>query len=334
MIHLINPSTDPYFNLALEEYLLMNEFDLNDYFLLWQDRPVVVVGRNQNTLEEINLEAIRSQGVEVVRRLSGGGAVYHDEGNLNFTFIVNDENRSAFDFARFTEPVIETLDKMGIKAENSGRNDITIAGKKFSGNAQCRFKHRLLHHGTLMFDCRIEDMVKVLNVSPDKIVSKGVKSVRSRVTNISEHIKQPVSLEQFKDLLVQTVRDGGYLQGDRQLSKSELLEINKLRQKKYISWDWVYGNSPPFNIQRKKTFPWGTVDLRLDIKNGLIEKCKIYGDFFSNRDVTELGRDLTGTPYRQPDIDHKLAVMDLNSYFPAANPGEIEGLIGDGLVIK
>lgn len=334
MIQLINPSTDPFFNLALEEYLLMNESDSNDYFLLWQDRPVVVVGRNQNTLEEINPEAVKSQGVEVVRRLSGGGAVYHDAGNLNFTFIVNEENRAGLDFARFTGPVIKTLARMGIKAENSGRNDITIGGRKFSGNAQCRFKHRLLHHGTLMFDCRIEDMVKVLNVSPDKIVSKGVKSVRSRVTNISEHLKQPVSLQEFKDLLVQTVRDEGYLQGERQLSKSELLAIKTLRQDKYISWDWVYGNSPPFNIQRKKTFPWGTVDLRLDIKNGLVAGCTVYGDFFSNRDVNELGRFLAGTPYRRPDIDQKLAAIDLYSYFPAANSGEIEGLICDGLVSK
>lgn len=327
MINIINPSTDPCFNLALEEYLLMNERDNNDYFLLWQDRPVVVVGRNQNTLEEINLEVIKRKRVEVVRRLTGGGAVYHDEGNLNFTFIVNDETRAAFDFARFTEPIIKTLGQMGIKAENSGRNDITIEGRKFSGNAQCRWKHRLLHHGTLMFDCKIENMVEVLNVSQEKIISKGVKSVRSRVTNISEHLEKPMTMEQFKDMLIQTVKEDGFLEGDRQLTAAEMQAVEALRQEKYTNWYWVYGNSPAYNIQRKATFPWGTVDVRMHIDNGLIVGCMVYGDFFSNGDMNEFGSLLLGVPFCEEDIKNKLANIDYRGYFPAAEPGEIEKLI-------
>ncbi len=327
MINIINPSKDPYFNLALEEYLLMNEHDHEDYFMLWQDRPVVVVGRNQNTLEEINQEVINNKGIAVVRRLSGGGAVYHDEGNLNFTFIVNDESRANFDFARFTAPIIKTLGEMGVKAENSGRNDITIAGKKFSGNAQCHWKNRLLHHGTLMFNCNIEAMVEALNVKKEKMISKGVKSVRSRVTNISEHIHIPVSMEQFKEVLTQTIRADGFLQHERQLSEQEIRTVEVLRQEKYISWDWVYGNSPPFNVQRSATFPWGTVEVRMYIEDGVVVGCKVYGDFFSNGDINQFTSALHGVPYREEDIKSRLASININNYFPASNPGQIEKLV-------
>jgi lipoate-protein ligase A len=326
MINIINPSTDPFFNLALEENLLMNEHHQEDIFMLWQDRPVVVVGRNQNTLKEINLDVVKRKGIAVVRRLTGGGAVYHDAGNLNFTFIVNDERRTGFDFTRFTEPIITTLGQMGIKAENSGRNDITIAGKKFSGNAQYRWKNRLLHHGTLMFDCRIEDMVEVLNVDQKKIISKGVKSVSSRVTNIREQLSQDVSMQQFKAILLQTVKADGLLQNERQLSEAELVAIERLRQEKYMSWDWVYGHSPAFNVRRSRAFSWGTVEVGMYIEKGLIQACRIYGDFFTNDDINELTSALQGLPYRAEEIRRQLAGMNLSSYFPAAHADEIEKL--------
>jgi lipoate-protein ligase A len=326
MINIINPSTDPFFNLALEEYFLTDEHHQEDIFMLWQDRPVVVVGRNQNTLQEINLEVVKGKGIAVVRRLTGGGAVYHDAGNLNFTFIVNDERRSGFDFARFTEPIIKTLAQMGIEAENSGRNDITIVGKKFSGNAQCRWKNRLLHHGTLMFDCQIEDMVEVLNVDQAKIISKGVKSVSSRVTNIREHLKQDVTMQQFKAVLLRTVKADGLLQNERQLSEDECLAVERLRQEKYMSWDWVYGHSPAFNVRRSRAFPWGTVEVGMYIENGLIKACRIYGDFFTNDDINELTSALQGLPYRTEEIMRQLKGMNLCSFFPAAQADEIEKL--------
>lgn len=327
MINLINPSTDPYFNLALEEYLLRHKTE--EYFLLWRDRPVVVVGRNQNTIEEINQDVVKSKGIAVVRRLSGGGAVYHDPGNLNFTFIINEQSQMSFDFARFTEPVIKTLQKMGIEAENTGRNDISIAGKKFSGNAQCRWKNRLLHHGTLMFDCKIEELAEVLNVNPAKISSKGVKSVRSRVTNISEHLHTPFSMEQFQAILTETVRADGFLEQDMQLSESELQAVTRLREQKYSSWAWNYGNSPAFNVQHSATYPWGTVDIRMYIVQGLVMDCKLYGDFFSDGDLMEFAQHFIGLPYEEEAINKKLASVDLQSYFPAANPGEIKRLLYD-----
>jgi len=325
MINLINSSTDPYFNLALEEYLLCEKQE--EYFLLWQDRPVVVVGRNQNTLEEINLAAIRSKGVEVVRRLTGGGAVYHDLGNQNFTFIINEQSKLSFDFARFTQPVIKTLQKMGVNAENTGRNDISIAGKKFSGNAQCRWKNRLLHHGTLMFDCRIEDMAEVLNVKAEKISSKGVKSVRSRVSNIREHLQDEFSMEEFKALLTRTVREEGVLEQDRALSEAEIYRVESLRDQKYETWEWNYGSSPPFNVKHCETFPWGTLDIRLEVVHGLIKACTVYGDFFSDADMVEFTRHLQDVPYNAKAVYEKLAAIDLHHYFPAAQPGEIERLL-------
>jgi lipoate-protein ligase A len=323
----MNHSTDPYFNLALEEYLLLDRDHQEEYFMLWQDRPVVVVGRNQNTLKEINLDLVRSKGVEVVRRLSGGGAVYHDYGNLNFTYIINDENHIGFDFARFTGPIIDTLGQMGIKAENSGRNDITINGRKFSGNAQYRWKNRLLHHGTLMFDSCIEEMAAVLNADTDKFVSKGVNSVRSRVTNIREHLASEVSLEQFRMVLLQTFRAKGMLAEERPLTDNERLAVEKLRREKYNSWDWVYGSSPSFNVQSSARFSWGKVEIGMYIENGFIKDCRIYGDFFTNADIDQLSASLQGLPFRTEDVSNRLIELDLNVYFPAALPGEIETLI-------
>jgi len=175
MLEIINRSNDPFFNLALEEYLLDNPEIKEDIFLLWQNRPVVVVGRNQNTIEEINQRFIQDKGIEVVRRISGGGAVYHDLGNINFTFIVNDAPSLTLDFTRFTAPVIRALQTIGVKAEDQGRNDISIDGRKFSGNAQCRQQGRLMHHGTILFDTNLEDMEQALTVDSTKISSKGVR---------------------------------------------------------------------------------------------------------------------------------------------------------------
>lgn len=327
MIFIENRSTDPCFNLAMEEYVLMNLTQLDDVFFLWQDEPTVVVGKNQNTIEEINRSYIKEQDVNVVRRLSGGGAVYHDLGNLNFTFIVNEEHKNSFDFQKFTRPVIEALDTIGIKAENNGRNDITIEGRKFSGNAQYRYHNRLLHHGTLLFDSRLEDMVEALNVSEDKISSKGIKSVRSRVTNISEHLQKAMDVSEFREILKNAIWKSAEQAIEYKLSESDLKVIENLRDNKYRSWEWVYGSSPAFNLQRSRRFDWGNLDIRLNVKNGYIADCAFYGDFFTNADISELGRKLSAAAMEEDSLRQKVREIDLRSYLPAIDEEEFITLL-------
>ncbi|SHG80688.1 lipoate-protein ligase [Thermosyntropha lipolytica DSM 11003] len=322
MIKINNTSQDPYFNMALDEYATKN-FLKGTVFYFYQNKPTVVIGRHQNAFEEVNLDFVRERGIEVVRRISGGGAVYHDLGNLNFTFIADAGSYTSFDFVKFTRPVIKALAKIGIKAEHTGRNDITIAGKKFSGNAQYRYKNRVMHHGTILFAVNIEDMVQALNVDPDKIVSKGVKSVRSRVTNISEHLTSPLSLEEFKEILTATILEEEDFNQEYALTEEDLRAINELRDKKFKTWEWIYGTSPHFNVQKKMRFDWGSLDIRLDVEKGIIKGCKIYGDFFAARDIEELERLLTGTRYEEEDIKAKLEAVKVADYLPAATAEDI-----------
>jgi len=323
MLEIINTSTDPFFNLALEEYLLNRQDIKEDIFLLWQNRPVVVIGRNQNTVEEINQEFIRSRGIEVVRRISGGGAVYHDLGNLNFTFIADDEPGLKLEFTRYTAPVIKALEIIGIKAEDQGRNDITIQGRKFSGNAQCRLHGRVMHHGTILFDSDLEDMQEALTVDPAKISSKGVRSVRSRVTNIKEHAPS-LTIEEFMDILKNTIDK---TRDCRELHPTELSAVESLRDNKFRSFEWVYGSSPPFNVRKSRRFDWGGIEFCIEVKKGNITECKIYGDFFATRDVGSIERQLLGLRYRNEDMRHALETLNLPSYIPGADPKEIADLL-------
>ncbi len=327
MIEIINTSVDPYFNLALEEYAIKEMDPKDDLFILWQDEPTVVVGRNQNTLEEINRDYIKQNNIHVVRRLSGGGAVYHDSGNLNFTFIVSEKQTTGFNFTRFTRPVIKALEELGINAEDNGRNDITIKGKKFSGNAQFRYHQRTLHHGTILFDSNLDDVSSALNANPEKIISKGVKSVRSRVTNISEWLAEPLSIYAFKNILNDTIlREEEYVE-KHYLTEADLAAVNSLRESRYFRWEWNYGSSPPFNIQKTARFKWGNIDIRLLIKKGRILTCKIYGDFFASRDITGLENSLRGVFYKEEEIGALLNQIDIKTYLPAAETGEIIGLL-------
>lgn len=199
--------TDPSINLALEEYVLQNFGEKDTYLLFYINKPSIIIGRNQNTIEEINTNYVDDNGIKVVRRLSGGGAVYHDEGNLNFSFITKDDGDSFQDFAKFTKPVVEALNKLGVPAELQGRNDLVADGRKISGNAMFSTKGRMFSHGTLMFDSEIEHVVSALNVKKEKIESKGIKSIRSRVVNISEFLEEKITMNEFKDLILRHIFD-------------------------------------------------------------------------------------------------------------------------------
>lgn len=326
MIEVVNRSTDPYFNMALEEHIIMNLPAAGSYFMLWQNQPAVIIGRNQNTLEEINSHYVETQGIKVVRRMSGGGAVYHDFGNLNFTFVV-DANQDFAHFDKFTSPVITALQRIGIEAENNGRNDITIAGRKFSGNAQFKHRDRLLHHGTILFDTNIEKMVQALNPGIQKINSKGIKSVRSRVTNISEHLPGSVTLDEFKQLLTEEVLLQESANGTYLLRDFDLITITNLRNHKYTSWDWIFGTSPPYNLRKSGSFTWGNIDIRMEIRRGVISESKIFGDFFALDDMAELEIGLIGTRYQEDKLIKRLAEIGISRFLPASNENEIAQLM-------
>lgn len=326
MLEIINNSNDPYFNLALEEYVAKN-IKVEALFIIWQNSPVVVVGNNQNTLEEVNMDFLKANNIELVRRISGGGAVYHDLGNINFTFVAALGKKVGFDFERFTAPIIKTLDKIGIKAEHNGRNDITIAGRKFSGNAQFRHKNRVMHHGTLLYDVNLEDMVEALNVSEEKIIAKGVKSVRSRVTNIKEHLKQDLSVEEFKELLLENLRIEAGIEGIYKLNDDDWHKVQELYETKYKTWDWNIGKSPDYNMKKQKRFAWGSIEFRFKIINNIIHNCKIYGDFFAAQDISILEAEFTGLNYEETAIQSLLNKKVITEFLPNTNPDEILELI-------
>ena len=267
MIYIKNDDNRPQFNLALEQYVFesLNQFD--KIFLLWINEPSIIVGKNQNTIEEINLDYIKENNINVVRRLSGGGAVYHDYGNLNYTIISKSKETSAFNFEAFSRPVIEVLAKLGVEAEFTGRNDIVIDGRKFCGNAQYMKKGRVLHHGAMLFDTDLNVLGKALKVSKDKIESKGVKSVRSRVTNIKEHLKDDITVEDFKQLLLEHMFRNDKDIKEYKLTEEDYANINKLMEERYSTWEWNFGESPEFNINKSNRFPAGKVEVKIHVED-------------------------------------------------------------------
>jgi len=308
--------TRPQVNLALEEYALRNFGESEDYLLFYVNEPSIIIGRNQNTLEEINDEYVRNNGIHIVRRMSGGGAVYHDLGNLNFSFITKYKQENLNNFLKFNKPVIRILKEMGVPAEMSGRNDILADGKKISGNAQFSTGKRMFSHGTLLFNSDLGEVANALNVKMSKIQSKGHKSVRSRVSNIIEFLEtNNMELPDFK----QRILDGLYQDREKfetyKLTEDEWKSVHELKEEKYGNWDWNYGKSPKFNIQRTKRFPVGEIDLRLDVQKGHIKNLKIYGDFFGKEGVHEVEDLLQGVRYEPEDIAASIKKIDVTDYF-------------------
>ena len=312
---------DPRVNLAIETYLLQN-MPLDEPILLFYiNEPSIIIGRNQNTIEEINKEYVDEKGIHVVRRLSGGGAVYHDFGNLNFSFIMPDDGNSFRDLKKLTEPIVEALHKLGIEgAQLKGRNDLVIEDKKFSGNAMYSTNGRMFAHGTLMFDSDIDEVVNALKVKKDKIASKGIKSIRSRVTNIKDYLpkdKQAMTTEEFRQAILLQIFgvDSVDQVKTHELNEEDWKDINQISEEYYKNWDWNYGRSPEFNLERQKRFPIGSIEVRLDVANGEIEKAKIFGDFFGLGEIKDVENQLIGTRYDKKALEECIDEIDLTHYF-------------------
>ncbi|MBN8199039.1 MULTISPECIES: lipoate--protein ligase [Bacillaceae] len=319
--------TDPRINLAIEEYALKNLDIEETYLLFYINEPSIIIGKNQNTVEEINTEYVENNSIHVVRRLSGGGAVYHDLGNLNFSFITKDDGESFHNFQKFTEPVVEALRKLGVNAELSGRNDLMAEGRKISGNAQFSTKGRMFSHGTLLFDSEIESVVSALKVKKDKIESKGIKSIRSRVANISEFLDKKITIQEFRTLLLKNIFGDLDEIPEYKLTNDDWEKIHQLSRERYQNWDWNYGKSPKFDLQHSHRFPVGQIDIRLNVTKGQIVECKIYGDFFGVGDVSEIENKLTGIRYEKSEVESALGGVDIKHYFGNVTKTEFINLI-------
>lgn len=312
--YIVNESVNPYFNLALEEHVLRTSKPGEDVLVLWRNDKTVLVGTHQNALEEINQEYVKSSGTHVVRRITGGGTVYQDLGNLNFSIITDyDNNNMTLDYKRYTLPVIKALHKLGVEAELTGRNDLTIGGQKFCGNAQSVIKGRILHHGSMLFSSDLNVLGQALNVKPEKYLSKGIKSVRSRVTNIVDHMEPKVDVIEYRNLLLKYMFENEPMD-EYVLSEEDLKAINLLETEKFSSWDWTYGKSPKFNYKNSKRFNAGFMEVFLNVENGCIKECKIHGDFMSLVSCDKIESQLIGVKYDRQEVASVLSNYNLVHY--------------------
>lgn len=302
MKYIVNTSNDPAYNVALEAYAFQKLTDIDEIFILWINEPAIIIGRHQNTIQEINKEFIDKNGIHVVRRLSGGGAVYHDLNNLNYTIISNNTQEGAFDFQTFSKPVIDTLAKLGVKAEFTGRNDLEINGQKFAGNAQAYYKGRMMHHGCLLFDVDMSVLGQALKVSKDKIESKGIKSVRARVTNIVDHLSDKITVQEFSDAILAQMKEEYPEMDEYVLSDAELSEIQAMRDNQFATWDWTYGKAPEYTIERGVRYPAGKITTYANVENSTIKSVKIFGDFFGVKPVDDIEKMLEGVRYDYKDV--------------------------------
>lgn len=316
MLCIDNQSIEPYFNQAVEEYFLKNSDE--NIFMLWRNDNAIIVGKHQNTLAEINVDNVKERKIKVVRRLTGGGAVFHDLGNVNYTFIMGYGAEGAkVDFKKYNQPIIDVLANMGVKAHFSGRNDILIDDQKFSGNAEHIYhqKQRVLHHGTLLYASNVKDISDALKVNPLKFEGKARKSVVSRVTNISSHLKEDIGVEAFRQRVMMHITKLYPDAVPYTLTETDKREIQKLADEKYSTWEWNYGYSPKYGLKKGVKTNGGHVEVHLNVDKGLITDLDIFGDFFVNRDIEPLVESLKGVEHREDAVLAKLKEIQSSSYF-------------------
>ncbi|HNY44638.1 MAG TPA: lipoate--protein ligase [Bacteroidales bacterium] len=330
MIYIVNKSNKPDYNIALEEYCFKNLLQHEKIFILWINEPAIIIGKHQNAFEEINADYVKKHNINVVRRISGGGAVYHDLNNLNYTIISNEEKGVDFDFKTFSQPVIDTLKELGVTAEFSGRNDILIDGKKICGNAQAYIKGRIMHHGCLLFNTELSVLAKALEIPKDIISSNATKSVRSAVDNILPNLPNKISVEEFANKLLAHMKRKFPAMKEYTFSQQELAEIEKNRASKFGTWEWNWGKSPKFDINRHSRYTAGKIQVFANVKNSMIENIKFYGTFFGNNsNLEEIENALIGVRYTYTNIENKLKDLNFNDYFAGFSLEELTKAIVD-----
>jgi lipoate---protein ligase len=315
MLYIESRETNPHHNLALEQFVFEKLGGEDNCFMLWQNDNSIIIGRHQNTLEEIDSDFVKENNITVARRLSGGGAVYHDLGNLNFTFITAADKQKGIDFSVFCEPIRKALCSLGVPVELSGRNDMTVEEKKFSGNAQYIKDGKVMHHGTILYDSDLQVLSRALKPPSDKIESRGIKSVKSRVTNIRPYMKNDMPITGFWAALKDYFFDAFNMR-DFTLTPAHNAEVEELRQKVYSQWSWNYGNSPPYSLRKvRRVEGCGKIEILLDVaKDGIINNVAFYGDFFGNRELSELGEKLIGLHFEHDELKTALEKMDFSDY--------------------
>ncbi len=320
-------STDAAFNLALEEYCLLNLPIDRNYLLFYVNAPSIIIGKHQNTMEEIDTDFVQERNIQVVRRISGGGAVYHDLGNLNFSFIRPYEKQHFNNYREFTGPVMAALRELGVNAEMNGRNDILVEGRKVSGNAQAVRKDRMVSHGTLLFRSELEDVARSLKPKPGKLLSKAIQSVRSRVVNIGDFLPATFAMGDFRAALLKHLFPGHATAPQYRLTPQDLEKVREMAETKYRTWEWNYGESPAFNLQRVQRYAIGEVDARLFVEKGYVKTAKFYGDFFSSGDIGELEHAITGIRYYPDDLRTAMTGVDAGRFLEGVGVEDLLKLV-------
>ncbi len=316
MIYFPNLNTRAQHNLAMEEYLLTGKGLTEEILFFFIDEPSIIVGRNQNPLEEINRDFVREHGIAVVRRLSGGGAVYHDLGNLCFSFILPGFDRPAPDFRTFTAPIVKALRFLGANAELSGRNDILVEGFKVSGNAFYRNRHGSVCHGTLLFDTDLSVLAKALNPKPEKLAAKGVQSVRSRVANLKPFLPDIPDVEALREEIIRIIRRDNSEFHIQSFNNEDKHKIERIAAERYERDSWNYGESPMFNRRQAARFEFGEIDARMLVSDGVIRAIRLFGDYFSQGDPALIESELVGCPLEREALTAALRSVALESIFP------------------
>ena len=313
MRYLKNPSTNPYYNMAFDEYCLESLPIDEPIFFLWQNRPAVIVGYNQEVNTEVNLDYLKEKGIDLVRRVTGGGAVYHDLENLNYTIVGRSEDLER-DYPEYAALMMKALQALGVPATLSGRNDILVDGKKVSGFAKRVCKDRLMVHGTLMYNVDVDVLTHVLNPSTTKLQSKGIASVRSRVTNLCNYLPELSDIQAFKNRL-EEILSNNYSDAEYKLSETDLAHIQQLTDEKFATWEWNYGRSPKATLTHSARLACGTVEIHLTLAENRIASCRFGGDFLGNLPASDVEKALTGIPYEINEIRKCLSKLEISRYF-------------------